>query len=314
MQVKAKMFLAKLLIVFSVVFIAIGIWLTYMEEQAVLHPVKDVTVVAEAKNETISVTTVSIEEGDKTSQTVDSSATGSDVDLYAPSVESINSQLRALIQNTYGVTVKYGSEVKGYSVGGMSTSSVTDPNISKAALVSLNIALSLYPEGFFQEMNSKGYPLTFYVLKNYSTKNVTGVTDSSNKNIVISVATDYDFVDTIHHEVYHYIEKYMIKEGASFTSWDLLNPARFKYGVIDANYAYARTFSEDAYFVNSYAMTDQYEDRASTFEYMMKLNKASCLNNGKTVWLKAKTMSEVIDYFFSSVTPEVTEYWERHVY
>lgn len=313
MKVKAKMFLAKLLIVFSVVFIGTGIWLTYIEEQAVLHPVKDVTVVAEAKSETISVTTVSQEEGDKSSQTVDSSQAGN-VDLYAPSVESINTQLRNLIQNNYGVTVKFGSEVKGYSVGGMSTAVVSDPNISKAALVNLNIALSLYPEGFFQEMNSKGYPLTFYVLKNYSTKNVTGVTDSSSKNIVISVATDYDFVDTIHHEVYHYIEKYMIKEGAAFTSWDLLNPAKFKYGVIEANYAYARTFSEEAFFVNSYAMTDQYEDRASTFEYMMKQNKASCLNHGKTVWLKAKTMSETIDYFFSSVTPEVTEYWERHVY
>lgn len=309
MQVKAKLFLAKLLMVFSVVFIGVGVYLTYLEEQEVLHPVKDVTVVAEAKNETISVTTVSDEEQPSTTPN-----TSPEVDMYAPSVESINSQLRNLIQSNYGVTVKYGNEVKGYSVGGMSTKAVTDPNISKSALVNLNIALSLYPEGFFQEMKSKGYPLTFYVLKSYSTKNVTGVTDSSSKNIVISVATDYDFVDTIHHEVYHYIERYMIKSGASFTSWDLLNPGKFKYGEIDANYAYARTFSEDAFFVNSYAMTDQYEDRASTFEYMMKLNKASCLNTGKTVWLKAKTMSETIDYFFNTVTPNVTEYWERHIY
>ena len=312
MKVKAKMFLAKLLIVFSVVFIGTGIWLTYIEEQTVLHPVKDVTVVAEAKSETISVTTVSQEEGDKSSQTVDSSQAGN-VDLYAPSVESINTQLRNLIQNNYGVTVKYGSEVKGYSVGGMSTAVVSDPNISKAALVNLNIALSLYPEGFFQEMNSKGYPLTFYVLKNYSTKNVTGVTDSSSKNIVISVATDYDFVDTIHHEVYHYIEKYMIKEGAAFTSWDLLNPAKFKYGVIEANYAYARTFSEEAFFVNSYAMTDQYEDRASTFEYMMASSKAGCFAKDTTVWRKASMISNMIDAVFGTVTPNSIEYWERHL-
>ena len=47
---------------------------------------------------------------------------------------------------------------------------------------------------------------------------------------------------------------------------------------------------------------------------MMKKNKASCLNYGKTVWLKAKTMSEQIDYFFNTVNPTVTEYWERHIY
>ena len=106
----------------------------------------------------------------------------------------------------------------------------------------------------------------------------------------------------------------MLKSGATFTSWNGLNPAGFKYGVIDSAYSYSRDFSQDAFFVNSYAMTDQYEDRASTFEYMMKTNKASCLNYGKTIWLKAKTMSEQIDYFFNTVTPTVTEHWERHLY
>ena len=160
---------------------------------------------------------------------------------------------------------------------------------------------------------SQRYPLTFYLVKRYSTDNVTGVTDSSNKNIVISIATDYDFIDTLHHEVYHYIERYILGAGGTFTSWNSLNPSGFKYGVIDSAYSYSMGFSENAFFVNSYAMTDQYEDRASTFEYMMKTNKASCLNYGKTVWLKAKTMSEQIDYFFNSVTPTTTEYWERHL-
>ena len=68
----------------------------------------------------------------------------------------------------------------------MKTTEISDANISQKALLNLNLALALYPKGFFQEIKSKGLPLTFYLVKCYSTENVTGVTDSSNKNIVIS--------------------------------------------------------------------------------------------------------------------------------
>ena len=234
--------------------------------------------------------------------------------VVTPTIEEKNATLRNTIQNTYGVVVKYGNETSSYSVGGMSTIAISDANIINTALVNLNKALALYPSGFFQEVKGKGYPLTFYLIKRYSKDNVTGVTDSSSKNIVISIATDYDFADTFHHEVYHYMERYILSTGFTFTSWNTLNPSGFNYGTFNGSYSYAKTFSEDAFFVNTYAMTDQYEDRASTFEYMMKSSKASCFNYGKTIWLKAKTMCEQIDYFFSTVTESNKEHWERHVY
>lgn len=353
MKTKAKMFLARLLMVFSVVFIGIGVSLTLFNNEKVLHPVNDTTVVYNTDNEVISITTTASDEENESivennvsstnlpsdsttnSNTVspstnnnqpssnsntNSNASSNDTvtkeeqATVTPSVDEVNAELRKQMEETYGVTIKYQTETAGYSVGGMSTTAISDSNVAQTALVNLNLALSLYPSGFFKEIKDKGYPLTFYLIKRYSTDNVTGVTDSSKKNIVISIATDYDFADTFHHEVYHYIEKYMTSAGASFTSWNSLNPADFSYGVIDSAYSYARTFSEDAFFVNSYAMTDQYEDRASTFEYMMKSSKASCLNYGKTVWLKARTMCEQIDYFLNTVTPTVTEYWERHIY
>lgn len=231
-----------------------------------------------------------------------------------PTVAELNVRLRTQIESTYGVKVKFGSETAGYSVGGMSTTAIPDDATCRAALTNLNKALSLYPTNFFKEINNKGYPLTFYLIKRYSRADVTGVTDSSYKNIIISIATDFDFADTLHHEVYHYIERYIFSTGFRFTSWSTLNPSGFVYGTVNSNYSYAKTFSPDAYFVNSYAQSDEYEDRASTFEYMMKSSKASCLNSGKVVWLKAKTMSEQIDYFLNTVSPNVTEYWERYVY
>lgn len=324
MQSKAKMFLAKLLIIFSVIFIGIGVVLTLFSDDKVFHPIYDVTLIASTENEKISITTAASDEKDESivennvsSTNIDNSSIQNAVtntEVVSPTIDDVNEALRKEIEKNYGVKVKYAKETLGYSVGGMKTTEISDATISQKALLNLNLALALYPKGFFQEIKSKGLPLTFYLVKCYSTDNVTGVTDSSNKNIVISIATDYDFIDTFHHEIYHYIEKSMIASGATFTSWGTLNPVGFKYGVIDSSYSYARTFSSDAFFVNSYAMTDQYEDRASTFEYMMKSSKASCLNYGNTVWLKAKTMSEQIDYFFSSVNSDVTEYWERHIY
>ena len=110
------------------------------------------------------------------------------------------------------------------------------------------------------------------------------------------------------------MEKYIYSKGARYTSWATLNPNDFAYGNISSLFSYTGTLSEDAFFVNNYAQTDEFEDRASTLEYMMKSNKINCFNQGKTVWLKAKTMSEQIDYFLSSVSPNVVEYWERFVY
>lgn len=372
MSVKARLFLAKLLIVFSVILILCG-GILQIRNNRVLHPVDDVRVVAGVDSEVISVTTVDDSDvfvpitggsvivpelvipgnnsnGNVNVQTPVVSPTPSvsptpnitpspspsvipspsqspivqpspspspSPEIEVPvqtSIDDVNLQLRSSIQTKYGITVKYGSETSGYSVGGMSTTMLPDAETANAALNNLEQCLALYPDGFFQEIRDGGYPLTIYLIKRYSTANVTGVTDSSNQRIVISVATDYDFADTLHHEVYHYIEKYIFTFGFRFTSWNTLNPEDFSYGTVNSDYSYARTFSEDAYFVNNYAQTDQYEDRASTFEYMMKSSKISCLNNGKTVWLKARTMCEQIDYFLESVNSYTTEYWERHIY
>ena len=346
MTTKTKLFLAKLLIFFSLVLIFIGVYLQFNENK-ILHPIDDVTIIS-GEEEEISVTPVDKDdiasisgsgEGEVGTQ-VSPSPTPSTVPAspsptpspipspspsaspsvvpstpsVAPTVEEKNEQLRTSIENNYGITVKFGTETYGYNVGGMSTTIISDVNTCNTALNALNNALALYPTGFFKEIANNGYPLTIYLIKRYSTANVTGVTDSTSDNIIISIATDYSFDDTFHHETYHYIEKYIYSKGFQFTSWGTLNPASFAYGTVDTTLVYTRTYSADSYFVNTYAQSSEYEDRASTFEYMMMSNKASCLTSGKPVWLKAKTMSEQIDYFLSTVSPNVTEYWERHIY
>ena len=346
MKNKTKMFLATLLIFFSFICIILGVVLQYKKLNYTLDPVNDVTVLAGVDEEVISVTTVDdsdvidpITDDDiDTTQVPDINSTsdsglssGNDsnqnnnidqnnnkveqpVVPSAPTIEEVNNHLRINIENQYGISVKYGEETSGYSVGGMSTMIIPDAATCQAALTSLNNVLSLYPTNFFKEISSNGYPLTIYLIKRYSTANVTGVTDSTLSNIVVSIATDYDFTDTFHHEIYHYVEKYIYSKGARYTSWSTLNPSNFVYGNINSSFSYTGTLSDDAFFVNNYAQTDEFEDRASTFEYMMKNDKLNCFNQGKTIWLKAKAMSEQIDYFLYSVSPNVVEYWERFVY
>ena len=106
----------------------------------------------------------------------------------------------------------------------------------------------------------------------------------------------------------------MFYRGANYTTWNSLNPVGFNYGKTNTAISYVNTQDPYASFVNIYAQTDEYEDRASTFEYMMSTSEASCLVTGTTIWKKAKYMCEQIDAVFQSVSPSVTEYWERYIY
>ena len=106
----------------------------------------------------------------------------------------------------------------------------------------------------------------------------------------------------------------MYTRGANYTTWNTLNPSGFSYGNVNDSLSYTTGNNAYASFVNSYAQTDEYEDRASTFEYMMATSEASCLITGTTIWKKAKYMCEQIDAVFQTVSPTTTEYWERYVY
>lgn len=353
MKVKTNMFLARLLIILSLFLIMIGAIVQYRNTY-VMHPIDDVVVVdndtggisitpidkdnLSGNKETVkpspSPTPTLKPETPKPSPSPSIGPSPSFTPTPSPSPKpspspspvvptekddvptesDLNIKLRKSLEQRYGISIKYGDETSGYKVGGMWVSPVEDEAIVTEALNELNKGLALYPSGFFAEMLNGGFPLTINLIKRFSIANVTGVTDSSNNNIVISIATDYDIDNTIHHELYHYIEKYIFSTGFKFTSWDTLNPSDFVYGTVNSDYSYAKTFADNSFFVNNYAQTDQYEDRASTFEYMMMNNKASCFNYGNPVWLKAKKMSEQIDYFFETVSPYVTEYWERFVY
>lgn len=320
-----KLNLAKMMIAFSLVLIFTGVAYSLDTASGVINPIHD-TYVIKSNTSDISITTtetpIPTEE-----QTTEKEATQPSQNQQTPQQPSantqvppvkttadVNAEIRANIQSRYGITVKYGSETAGYTVSGLTTQPMTDDTKINQVLNELNNNLAIYPNGFFQEMKNNSYTLTLYLIKRYSMNNVTGITDSTSKNVVISIATDYSFAESLHHEVYHFIEKYLFYKGARYTTWNTLNPNDFKYGSSNNKLSYNITYSPTSYFVNNYAQTDEYEDRASTFEYMTATSEASCLQTGTPIWLKSKYISEQIEAVFQTVSPQVTEYWERYVY
>lgn len=339
-----KLKLAKVLIAFSFVLIFTGIGLK-LDKKTLINPVTDTHVIGKSSTDDISITTTNtattnsneetnnIPEVSSTTGGATNSNSGSNFNNHHTNesqlpttsnkqqeeptlsgIEVTNNNLRNSIQDKYGITVRYGAETNGYTISGLSSIMLSDANRINEILSSLNYNLSLYPRGLFNETKQGGYSLTIYLLQRYSQGNVTGITDSTTKDVVISLATDKSFADSLHHELYHYIEKYMFYKGANYTTWNSLNPSDFNYGGASTSLSYANTNDSYASFVNIYAQTDEYEDRASTFEYLMSDSEASCLVTGTPVWKKSKYMCEQIDAVFQTVSSSTTEYWERYVY
>ena len=300
---------AKVLIVISITLLVYG---TVLNVSTILGIVSSPKrgVIVEEDTSTVSITP---SDGNEVISNSDGSNNRVEEGINDTNIIRENIFLRNEIQEEFSVKVKYGTETEGYTVGGVSTTPISDPKVIRETLNSLYDTLSLYPQGLFKEIKDGGIPLTIVLVNNYSESGITGVTDSSYDYATISIAAIYDFAESFYHESYHYIERYMFKKKANFNSWDGFNPADFEWSTIDGSLSYSNTFSEQSYFVNNYAQTSPEEDRASTFEYMMATTKASCLNKGNPIWRKANYMALTIESVFDTVSPDSVEYWERYI-
>ena len=226
-----------------------------------------------------------------------------------------NDVLRRSIEDTYGIKVKYGDEISNYQAGSMNVTPILDKDIIKSGLEQLKETLSLYPQDFFREFLNENLNLEVFLIKNYSKDNVTGVTDLFGNRVIVSIAMDYPFFESFNHEIYHYIEHFIVRKQGEFSAWNMYNPNDFSYGTVNSNYSYTKTQKADSVFVNNYAQTNPYEDRASTFEYMMASNKIPCFNSSDyPIWKKSSYMALMIDTYFDTVSPSIIDYWERFIY
>ena len=316
------LYYAKILIAISLAILAYGLVLDINNNIRLIDPESGVSIIDDDNGNFVSVdnnNNNNTNDNNENSNTNNNNGRNSSNNRSQSNTNTNNvdsnalNSLRNSIQQKYNVSIKYGGETEGYTVGGLSTVALYDNNIIYNSLVELNNILGLYPYGIFTEIRNGGIPLTIYLINYYSDNTVTGATDSNYSYANISLAVIYPLDESFFHESYHYIERFILKKGLGYNSvtWNSYNPFDYNYGTIINEFSYKNTFSPDSFFVNNYAQVSAEEDRASTFEYMMAASKASCLNNDKPVWKKAVLMSNTIDAALDTVSPSNLEYWER---
>lgn len=350
MENKRLMLLGKLLFSLSFVFIFTGLYLNKLEKQMFYDPINDVVAIAPDDGDKVIISTtdgdveevnnnpsIPIDNGsninssdnstdnnsnnNSTNISGNSNNTNEDVNHdINPSISNEdvideNDILRRSIEDTYGIKVKYGDEVSNYQAGSMNVTPILDKDIIKNGLEQLKETLKLYPQDFFREFLNEDLSLEVFLIKSYSKDNVTGVTDLFGNRVIVSIAMDYPCFESFNHEIYHYIEHFIVRKQGEFSAWNMYNPNDFSYGTVNSNYSYTKTQKADSVFVNNYAQTNPYEDRASTFEYMMASNKIPCFNSSDyPIWKKSSYMALMIDTYFDTVSPSVIDYWERFIY
>lgn len=232
-------------------------------------------------------------------------------------VEDKNSIKRSTMESAYGIKILFGDEIGDYTPKGVTPIRLTDSNEVENYLNRLNIELAKYPKGFFNDFNKKGMPLTIYLVKSVNGA-FSGFTDYQfMNNIKLTLATDYNFEYTIHHELMHYIDCYLdivMYPNNPYQEYEALNPSGFVYGTAVSSQIYNMGSNQrGAYFISSYGSTHVKEDRAEVFKYMTAraYKPIGCFEPNEIIRKKAEIISKQIRTYFPSVAGSA--HWDRFI-
>ena len=257
--------------------------------------------------------------------------------MPAPEQYGELTEAAAELEKRYGVKIVLGdnipSEFRDYSALAM-----TEPSVISGSLEVLDHVLSIYPDGFFEDLMGDYYRgIVFYLTGDLTplsaSDNISNagafVTDSDGLcQIALNLSTDL-YPQTIVHELTHAADYRFAGEGLlNESEWNALNPEGFDYydSYIDENgssyeftgsreYTAAGGYApEDVWFIDPYSKTYAMEDRARLMEYLMQDDSlySDCY--------ASPHIQEKLSYYFrflrdtldSGRWPEMTE-WEKRL-
>lgn len=234
-----------------------------------------------------------------------------------PVVEDKNDIKRKTMEKNFGIKIQYGEEMGDYKPKNITPVKLTDSSDIENYLNKLNSELLKYPKGFFDDFNKKGMPLTIYLIKSANGA-FSGFTDYQfMNNIKLTLATDFEFEYTIHHEIMHYIDCYLdivMYPKNPYDEYELLNPSGFVYGNATSSQIYNMGSNpRGAYFISNYGSVHVKEDRAEVFKYMIARAYApiGCFEPNEFIRKKAEIISKQIKNHFPSVT--TAAHWDRFI-
>ena len=208
-------------------------------------------------------------------------------------------QMAEKLENKYGVDIVYGEDIRTrFDEDGedLRAEKYTDENGIKTAMISVDTALGIFPQGLTMKLvNDDKSPLKIYLTGAVGQGGeapepgaLPAFTDDEDEELylAIDISTDGEInVPTVSHELTHVIDFKLHAMGAFDDSkWDSLNPEGFSYTEDYENYRSSefadkysytkehyvqRILSQDAddvYFYYNYSLVNAYEDRATLME------------------------------------------------
>ena len=196
------------------------------------------------------------------------------------------------LEEQYGVRILMGENIPTEFTD-YTAETVTDPSIMEGSLAVLGNVLSLYPEGFFEQLCGDYYRgVALYLTGEMTPLNAdSNISNASafatESNGLMQIAFDlYDDLEpsTVIHELTHAADYRFLGEGLfSEENWNAMNPDGFSYyySYIDENgesYEYSGSTdytaeggvpSEEVYFIDPYSKTFPMEDRARLMENLL---------------------------------------------
>lgn len=240
----------------------------------------------------------------------------SNSDVYGSTETINNNQLRTDIEEKYGIKIKYGNELKSYSVLNYTLIPLLDSNDINKYLLLLDEELKKYPDDFFKEISSYNLFLSIYLIEDLPNTDVLGYTDYKNiYNTIITIKCDSNFANTLNHEIMHFIDHYInLKDRINDVkhTWNELNPNDYSYGTNEKSYVFSETNNVNSFFLNNYAQTNHLEDRAVLFGDIMSDSVGSnCYVVGTPLYKKMEVLVSQLDYYFDCVDSSNLPYWSR---
>ena len=224
------------------------------------------------------------------------------------------------IEEKYGIQILTGNDfemdVEGYMIDNETRKSVID-----SALITINSTLSMYPDGFIQELASQDISgIQLYLsgklrLKN-SSSNVLAVTfEKDGFECIVLDINDKDLKNNLVHEMCHAIDNVLDKRGklnSLENKWSRLNPSGFRYShktygfEQDIEYTagdslyWENNNAERVYFYDPYAKTDSKEDRARVMEFFIDYDNLDLCYESSHMQKKAKLYLDTLKENFKS--------------
>lgn len=217
---------------------------------------------------------------------------------------------------------KYGVDIRVWRsaaeiTGGYAIETEFQTVAIQKGLAALDVALTCYPDGFFQTLAgaTAGGKLHISLVRSVD-EGAPGVQFWEGGDAYIALAIGDTLESALFHEVNHVVDTYVLAGSRAYDDWDSLNPQGFDY---DYSYELYETRTDTTYldgearaFISSYSMTYPTEDRATIMEYAMTEGNAAYFA-ATAMQSKLLRMCEAIREAFHWEDNSETFPWEQYL-